>query len=631
MRSAPVLSHTLGYKDSRESTCKRPLLARETMSSSKRSKQHYDRDDRSCSRNRRDRDSDYDHSSSRERKRRRYNDEDDGYSRHDNRQYERKSSSDKDDYNHGQHNDRYSYRNARRSSNRRNEDWHDDRRQPSRSNERGSNHSDDGTSSSFKDPVDIKLDDSDLEESCTYVCELPDDITKEALVRFVCKQYRKERNINPEIAACSIRDYKNDACVQFRDPYHARYAEEVLDNVKFQGFEVRVPRWESKYLSMFRIEAYTDATEEPKAEPEASVKEGNENVEPPKDATPSSIVGYFKEQQKAEKSIYVYNLPSKLKPGELKKFIIQQYLKTGESKPDFTALHLRSLKNDACVEFKTIGNCNVAIDLLDCRDIKSEQIRVASWIPKFSKDFSDYYQNKVDRKKQKRADMEKKSELLRLANEKLESEKTSESELLMEEIEKLKADNDRLRSNLSSMTRDHLKSKQDGALMLTENEELKKSLHAKDRERKLALDQLGAEAQSAIAKLQKELDEENEKSELQANEIVELKQEVHEIHKRLTMAQEQNAQDRESWQAQQKELFEKQQKVDDIKNELGAAHTKIAKEKKKKQALERGLNTKQMKLEDARRQLQENLTNNSAHRETVKTEGVNTEKHDIEI
>jgi hypothetical protein len=484
--------------------------------------------------------------------------------------------------------------------------------------DRRPNSSSGNGNTSYAEPLDVKIeDDESANECCTYICELPDNVTKDSLIRFICQRYWKVRNINPEIIACSIREYKNDACVQFRDPYHTRYAEEVLNNAKFQDFEIRVPRWEFKYLNMFKLEAYSTIKEEaePKDNPKNNQVEGEEEdgeVEAPKGPVAStydkySPIGYFKERQKTDKSIYVYNLPPKLKHGDLKKFIVQQFGKRRESKPEFAALHLRSLDNDACVEFKTTAHANVAVDILDCRVIKSNQVQVKLWDPKFSDLFTKYYQDKDHRKKKKYANKENTSEIVRLANEKLDAEA---KKLLTEEVESLKADNDHLRKNLSSMTRDHVKLKQDRTAMIQENEELKKQLLARDQENR---------------QVQEKLTQAQEKNELQTKEMLQLKQELQNVHKRLSTSQENLTQAHESWQGQQEVSFGQHQKLICVKEEFGATVMKLH---KKNNLLKRDIKMQQIqqvKLEESNRQGQ-NSTGSVKPEADVDVGSVNQQK-----
>jgi hypothetical protein len=560
------------------------------------SNDHHDRDEFGRnSRSRRDRESDYERSRSPKRRR-----EDDGYNRYDDRfdrdgrdqssssRYDRRSSSDQEDDPDDRQRDR-DYRNDRRSSYHQRQDGDRDRKRMASSDDRRPNSSSGGGNTSYAEPLDIKIEGGELaNESCAYICELPDNVTKDSLIRFICKRYWKVRKINPKIIACSIRDYKNDACVQFRDPYHARHAEEALDKAKFQDFKIRVPRWEFKYLNMFKLEAYSTIKEEaePKDNPNDNQAEGeqeNGEVEAPKGPAAStydksSPIGYFKDRQKTDKSIYIYNLPPKLKYADLKKFIVHHYAKARESKPEVVDLYLRSQKNDACVEFKTNAHANVAVEILDCRDIKSKEVRVKLWDPKFSEQFTKYYQEKDDRKKQKHANKENTSEIVRLANEKLESEKTAETNKL---VESLKADNDHLRENLSSMTRDHDKLKQDRTSTIQENEELKQQLLARDREKRRAVEKLSEEANSTIMRLQMELAE----------------------------AQKTNEQLKQELKGQQEDSFGKQQKLDGVKEELSATQMKLHKKKN---------------FANRIRQLQ-NLTG------SVKNEAYKTESNDVDI
>eukprot|EP00980_Cylindrotheca_fusiformis_P004821 scaffold1034_cov127-Cylindrotheca_fusiformis.AAC.2 len=535
------------------------------------------------------------------------------------------------------------FRNGSRSSTRRRDegDWNRRRRSTSRSNDRGDPAI--VTIPLKKEPEDLNVNENGLEDACFYICDLPENVTKNALVRFIQSNYKQRRDIDADVTACTIRHDKYDACVKLRDPYHVRDAEDVLDRTMFDGFEVRVPRWELRYLNMFKMEAYSavkvdeDEIKPEEEDPELEKAPGialAPNDPPAASSDESSPVRYFKEQQQATKSIYIYNLPDKLKPGDLKKAIVHHC--KGVDKPEFTVVYLRSQKNDACVEFNTIKQSNVAVDRLDYREIKSQQIRATSWNIRLAESFIRYYQEKENRKKQKETGSQKTAEILRLANEKLQGEKIAEeNERLNQQIATLKADTEHLRSNLATMTREHQKVKKVCDQMFEENEGLKKSLQLKDQENRHTLDQLKEERDSKT-KLQQQL---NEKEEKYVKEIADLKKELLQFHQRLAAEKEQSARDREGWQAQQEELHAKQQKIDDVKNELGASTITLAKEKKKTRALEKEIKTKQLKVEHLRGQLSGNeVKDESTAAETLqqtilKSEPVKSEplKSDVEL
>ena len=191
--------------------------------------------------------------------------------------------------------------------------------------------------------------DIDANEDIIYIAELPDDCTKQQLVKFICQQYARERNIFPKIIGCSIRDYKNDCVVKFEDRYHARYAEEVLDGKVMAGFEIRIPRWEPKYINMFINEKFDSVPK--RNDQQQQQQQQQQPTEPSEAPSLSPICYYFQKEIRVGACIYICSLPPKLGEEELSAFIVKKYQNSPQKiSPEIKVCYIRgkSNKNDAC-------------------------------------------------------------------------------------------------------------------------------------------------------------------------------------------------------------------------------------------------------------------------------------------
>ncbi|CAJ1945205.1 unnamed protein product [Cylindrotheca closterium] len=406
------------------------------------------------------------------------------------------------------------------------------------------------------------------DKACVFISNLSVGVSKEALARFIRHRYIELRIDEPEIVAISIREDRKDCFVEFKNQSHALDAKNALDGRSFGDFGtiLRVFPTEKKAWTQYVTDAFTKEEEENKRKQEADRVKAEEiapEVEDgevkPKGELSSVQLDYFrnlqKDKEKVRKCLYLHALPQRLSPKELKNFIIEECEKLIHLTPKITACHVRSQENDACVELE--AHTEAVMDAIKDRFIEGTSFGVMQWKKERSKRFITYYQEKEERKRQKKApkdlrehqnqqDLDAPNDTGAATTDSSRSgsgnNNSANASALAEELKRQKEECRRIRKELIKVTKDHQVLNFQYRTVSEEKEQLAKQLNGAQEEVDTTQSEL-----TELKEINSELKGTNTKQE---DEISDLRKQLHQMQQAKMNADAEAAEMREKQEKQ---------------------------------------------------------------------------------